>query len=41
MTRAREAGLVIHFDSPVEVAIRPSSVRAALRVMSGVRWTIQ
>src|ERR1039458_586634 len=41
MPYARAASPVIHFDSPVAVAILPSSVIAALTVTNGRRWTIQ
>ena len=41
MPQARAASPVIHFDSPLAVAIFPSSVMAAFTVTNGVRWTIQ
>jgi len=41
MPYARARSPVIHLDSPLAVAILPSSVMAALTVTSGVPRTIQ
>jgi hypothetical protein len=41
MPQARAFSPVIHFDSPLAVAILPSKVIAVLIVTNGVRWTTQ